>query len=98
MALKKNITVSGLMQLHTDAGALEQDGYQITMGGAYIKVQTVSASKDMATAFVTISGPEGRIDRKHQFTPSVADGAQNFIKQAYEHLKTLPEYAGSEDA
>lgn len=97
MALKKNITVSGRMHLHTDAGALEQDGYQVTMPNAYIKVQTVSASKDMATAFVVISGPEGRIDRKYQFTPSVEDGAFNFIKQAYEHLKTLPEYAGSDD-
>lgn len=34
----------------------------------------------------------------YEFIPSVADNAPNFIKQGYEHLKTLPEFGGSLDA
>ncbi len=33
---------------------------------------------------------------KTSFTPSM-DGS-NFIQQAYEHLKTLPQFSGAEDA
>jgi hypothetical protein len=29
--------------------------------------------------------------------PSVADGADNFIKQGYSYLKTLPEFSGATD-
>ena len=31
------------------------------------------------------------------FRPSVEEGAENFIKQAYEYLKTLPEFEGATD-
>lgn len=31
------------------------------------------------------------------FTPDMAEGAKNFIAQAYDHLKTLPEFANAKD-
>lgn len=31
------------------------------------------------------------------FTPDISDGSANFISQAYNHLKTLPEFSGSTD-
>lgn len=33
----------------------------------------------------------------HTFTPSVAKGSENFIKQAYLYIKSLPEFQGSID-
>ncbi|GAB6676519.1 hypothetical protein [Bacillus cereus] len=33
----------------------------------------------------------------YHFKPSVLDSADNFIKQAYRHLKILPEFIESED-
>lgn len=33
----------------------------------------------------------------HEFTPSIEDGAKNFVAQAYLYLKTLPEFAGAID-
>lgn len=33
----------------------------------------------------------------YQFVPSVEDDAPNFIKQGYEHLKSLPEFADAVD-
>lgn len=33
----------------------------------------------------------------YQFVPSVEDDAPNFIKQGYEHLKSLPEFADAID-
>jgi len=32
------------------------------------------------------------------FVPSVGDDADNFIKQAYEHAKTLADFTGAADA
>ncbi|KIL46147.1 hypothetical protein [Jeotgalibacillus campisalis] len=41
---------------------------------------------------------EIKIDSKeYWFTPSVKDGSENFIKQGYEHLKTLDEFEGAVD-
>jgi hypothetical protein len=37
------------------------------------------------------------MQKHYKFTASVSDGAENFIKQAYAHLKTLPEFAGATD-
>jgi hypothetical protein len=31
------------------------------------------------------------------FTPDMSDGAANFIAQAYDHLKTLPEFVNAKD-
>lgn len=33
----------------------------------------------------------------YTFVPSVEDGSENFVKQGYEYLKTLPEFAGAVD-
>ena len=35
--------------------------------------------------------------RIYSFVPTVEDNADNFIKQGYEYLKTLDEYAGAKD-
>jgi hypothetical protein len=37
------------------------------------------------------------ITQKYNFAPSVELGSANFIEQAYNHLKTLPDYASAID-
>ena len=35
--------------------------------------------------------------KKYSFAPSVENGAENFVRQAYCYLKTLPEFADAVD-
>jgi hypothetical protein len=66
---------------------------------AYIQVIHVSGSKDRAACNVRTrkESANGGIvsDTVEEFTPDM-DGP-NFIKQAYLHLKALPEFAGAVD-
>ena len=72
---------------------------------AYVRISTVQASKESALASVIVYASEPSNDVPAQiideasygFTPSVSDGSANFIKQAYEHLKTLPEFSDAID-
>lgn len=66
---------------------------------SYIRVAHITGTKDQITAnavFYKDSG-DGEVFKAdaHMFKPSMDGG--NFIKQAYEHLKTLPEFAGAQD-
>jgi len=65
---------------------------------AYCKIETISGSKSQMDFDLYIYADDKPIDSKrYAFTPSVAEGSNNFIKQAYLHLKTLPEFAGAVD-
>lgn len=65
---------------------------------AYIKVESISGDKSSVSALVTFKAGDVFIDRKtYTFEPAVSDAAKNFIAQAYEYLKTLPEFAGAKD-
>ena len=65
----------------------------------HIKIKSISGNKDgfVATVIFTKDTSEGEFIKikDYCFTPSV-DG-KNFIAQAYEHLKTLPEFIGATD-
>ena len=61
----------------------------------YVKVQRVNADKTTGQAYVTFTGEKIRGANDYVFQVNLA-GA-NFIAQAYEHLKTLPEFAGAMD-
>jgi hypothetical protein len=62
----------------------------------YIKVTMVSADKTNVVADILFrkDNPDGAIikSNRHSFAPNMQ--GENFIKQTYEHLKTLPEFAG----
>lgn len=86
MALKKTLKIK------------DNFGIEITFDDTYIKVIHIHGTKDLLTAHVGIyvKKDEVQIDSKiveFQFT---LDG-KNFIAQAYDHLKTLPEFAGATD-
>lgn len=65
---------------------------------AYVKVESISGTKANATAVVSAKKSETDDEiwnKVYSFTPDL-NGA-NFIQQAYENLKTLPEFAGAAD-
>ena len=62
----------------------------------YFKVASVSGGKEsMQAAVVGVCGGSTIFNESYWFTPDLS-GA-NFIAQAYQHLKTLPEFAGAKD-
>ena len=73
-------------------------GKDLVFQNCYFKVSHLAGSKSSLTASVdAMSSKDGStISRtEFRFTPSM--GASNFIAQAYEHLKTLPDFAGATD-
>lgn len=77
----------------------------IIVNNAYIRVDTVNGCKGGLTISVNsyiskeaFDNGQGYLEQKfYYFIPSVEDGSLNFIKQGYEHLKTLPEYVDAVD-
>lgn len=81
MALQKTITFKG-----------------VTVANAYIKVQTFSGDKESLTFDVAIrSKAEEQVLSVSSFEVFYDINGTNPIKQAYAHLKTLPEFAGATD-
>ena len=86
MALKKQITLKSNF------------GDDVTFNEAYIKVETLIGNKTQIRIDVSVHKKQGEqiVDRKNYFFAPNLDG-NNFIAQAYEHIKTLPEFAGYMD-
>ena len=93
MALKKIITISGRSQV--EEGGLSASIPFNVQETTYIKVEKISGDKSLLNADVSWTGESVRGRRNYAFTPNL-DGA-NFLIQAYEHLKTLPEFSGATD-
>lgn len=86
MALKKQITLKSNF------------GDDVFFNNAYVKVGSLHGDKNSLRIDVNVHRTEGGavVDR-HQFYFSPTLDGKNFIAQAYEHLKTLPEFAGAID-
>jgi hypothetical protein len=75
-------------------------GFPEVSAMSYCRVEKVNAIKNQASCSVAyLSEDKSQLLESvdFQFVPSVADGAKNHIAQAYDHLKTLPQFAGAED-
>lgn len=86
-----------------------QPQYEITIAGCYWKIEVdngiqggkiklrvrLNCFKDKATAD-TNQGKYSDFD--FEFTPNLSAGVDNFIAQAYEYVKTLPEFSTAVDA
>lgn len=86
MALKKQITLKNNF------------GDDATFNEAYVKVENLIGNKLQLRIDVSVhkSQNEQVVDRKNYlFTPDLA--GKNFIAQAYDYIKTLPEWAGATD-
>lgn len=101
MALRKTITIPAgthVENLFPVAGPLAQD---YDLADAYIRVPKVGAGRAVATAQVELRTADAE---QHvcnlapvQFAHDRESGAGEITSQAYNHLKTLPEYDGAED-
>jgi len=76
---------------------------ELGLENCYWRVPSVNGSKNKVTASVSVLAiVDGEISnqiasREYSFTPSVGSGSKNFIAQAYEHIKSLPEFLDAED-
>ena len=72
--------------------------YGFVVNDAYIRVQTANVSKDKMTfsVFLYADKEKPSFDSK-VFSCAYEINGLNPIAQAYEHLKTLPEFAGATD-
>ena len=73
-------------------------GKELNFADSYIKVESVSGTKyNMDYEVVVACEKEGEVLNtfSETFVPTL-DGS-NFITQAYEHLKTLPEFSDAVD-
>jgi hypothetical protein len=96
MALRKIIELEGQSFIQSPLGTI-QTGIGKASFPAICKITSVSGNKTRLNFTVLHGDNVSRYERTYVFEPSVADGAPNFIKQAYLYLKTLPEFAGAED-
>jgi hypothetical protein len=98
MALKKIISVSGKTIIQSNFGPVQLPDAFVELN-CYCKVVSVDGGKDGADikCLMQDKAKNAAAITSYRFTPSVADGAKNFIAQAYEHLKTLPEFADAVD-
>lgn len=94
MALSKTISLEGVVNVMTEHGPIP-DGRKLVSLNAYVKVESVFADKNSAQASVSFTDGGKAITKTYTFSPKME--GDNFIKQAYTHLKTLPEFAGAED-
>lgn len=75
-------------------------GKAVTLSDTYCRVVRVIGDKvTMHFNVEVLNSAKDRLymERSYSFAPSVADDSDNFIKQAYEHLKTLNEFTGAVD-
>lgn len=95
MALKKNYEISCFGVYNLSWGK-ELAGEKIfVLSNAYVKVCSVEGTKKDLRISVQITSGEKTMGKSFNFSPNM-DG-RNFIAQAYEYLKTLPEFAGATD-
>lgn len=95
MALKKDYEHNFVASAQFPWGQIETADGKIILEDAYIKVITVNGSKETVTANVSIKSEEKELLVSYDFSPSME--GSNFIKQAYEYLKTLPEFSDAQD-
>jgi hypothetical protein len=98
MALKKAITVTGTGLVSGQGMVVNTGPATVTTNPLYIKIEKVSGGKESVRAIVSYSDVDTRdkmTEKTFDFQPKM-DG-ENFVAQAYAHLKSLPEFAGAED-
>lgn len=99
MALKKSITITGSSLVSGQGMVVNTGPSTVTTNPLYIKVEKVSGGKDSVRAnvsYIDVETKDKITDKTFDFAPKMDGG--NFIAQAYEHLKSLPEFAGAEDS
>lgn len=86
MALQKNIKLT------------DNFGIEVEIPNAYIKIESTNCSKQNSSYFVAIKkSKDGMIVNKLMNNFIYDLNGENSIKQAYLHLKSLPEFVDATD-
>jgi hypothetical protein len=96
MALRKIIEAEGKSVIQTSIGTINNGNQKVSFS-AYIKVVSIGGDKSQIIANVEFTGDVAQFTKQYNVPVSVNSDAKNFIAQVYEHLKTLPEFAGATD-
>ena len=96
MALKKVMEVEGEAFVSIPGGQANF-GHQKSAFNAYCKITSLVGNKETGTVTVQCEAENYKVIQQYEVPLSVSDSAPNFIKQAYLHLKTLPEWADATD-
>jgi hypothetical protein len=95
MALRKSFKIEGDAQISINGLSLVEQ-YIKEMGLCYVKVETVGGNKLEQLVNVSIKNDAGVTKNfSCSFVPDMT--GDNFIAQAYRHLKTLPDFVNAED-
>lgn len=94
MALQKTIKITGDSFVVTEFGNISNDKADISID-AYIKVENIAGTKNNISTNISFTDNNKSFCKSYQFVPLL--NGENFIKQAYLHLKTLPEFADAVD-
>lgn len=98
MALKQTKTTTASLHGSVNGVLIALDETREIPVNFYIKVERIYGDKHSVVVQYSVSqnvGDPVRVEQSAQFTPDLE--GPNFIRQAYEHLKTLPEFADAED-
>jgi hypothetical protein len=94
MALETKLTMKKVYAYSSD-DFIEKE---VVVEKCYVKIEKVSGDKEALMLNVGYYDQTRLLKTaRFAFTPSVADGSENFIRQGYEYLKTLPEFARAVD-
>jgi hypothetical protein len=90
------------MALRKTLKLIDNFGIEVELADCYVRVSGLSGTKTAMTASVDIfKKPEGEFpnvllaNEKHEFSTDLS--GPNLFVQAYNHLKTLPQYANAVD-
>ncbi len=98
MALKNSFSFLGIRSISGEGFFLQTGEETVTTNQLYVKVDTISGNKNLITASVVLIDQESDKPvayKQYQFALDLE--GSNPIKQAYEYLKTLPEFTDATD-
>lgn len=97
MALNLTYSFTGITETKGEGWKIALPAQPVSLGLCYIKVETVTGTKLKLNIGVSITSPNGPIKNEiFSFVPDLTS-TKNFIAQAYDYLKTLPEFTGAVD-
>lgn len=91
--VKTSVLGNGVSQVASKFVPLAND---LTVQNAYIKITKIHGGKENILVSYAVMFGSDEVDSGYaSFLPSLE--GKNFIAQAYDHLKTLPEFSGAID-
>jgi len=95
MALLLTTTLNSKSTANTEFGTIDLGQTVVNLDDVYVKIETISGDKKQLMVFVSFKGFNVSGSKTYTFSPDM--NGPNIVKQAYLHLKTLPEFADAVD-